>query len=98
MVTVTLGLTLKTEAVDAFCADMAEAIKDTAKFPGFRAIRILRHKDDPAKVMLIEDWDSEDAYDSYIAWRTQRGDIDSLSEVMATPPMLDIWPTLAAAA
>lgn len=96
-VTVTLSLKLKEEAADGFCAGMSGSIKETQKRPGFRAIRIIRHKEDPTRVLLIEDWDAEQDYHDYIAWRTERGDMKGFPDIQAAPPVLDIWPTPVAA-
>ncbi|SFR96534.1 putative quinol monooxygenase [Sphingomonas jatrophae] len=92
-VTITLVLPLKPEAVDGFCSGMAEAIKETAKRPGFGSIRVVR---EGAKVALIETWESEAAYDAYIAWRTESGSMDTLAQALAGPPEKTVWPTLVA--
>ncbi|WP_157219416.1 putative quinol monooxygenase [Flavisphingomonas formosensis] len=94
-VTVTLGLTLKPGAVDAFCASLPEAIKETATRPGFGSIRIVR---DETRVLFIETWDSEAAYDAYIAWRTETGMMDMMAQILAEPPEKTVWPALVAAA
>lgn len=94
-VTVTLGLTLKPEAVDAFCASLPEAIKETATRPGFGSIRIVR---DGTRVLFIETWDSEADYDAYIAWRTETGMMDMMAQILAAPPEKSIWPALVAVA
>lgn len=90
-VTVTLALTLKPEAVEGFCGAFPTMLQDTSKFAGFKAIRVLRSASDPTRIVLIEDWESEDAYHAYIAWRTERGDMDSMGDLIAAPPVLDIW-------
>ena len=95
MVTVTLGLTLKPEAVDAFCANLPATIGETAAFPGFGSIRIVR---DGAKLLFIETWESEAAYDAYIAWRTETGMMDAMGQILAGPPEKAVWPALVAAA
>lgn len=97
-VTITLTLNIKEEAVDAFCAGFPEMLKDTSRFPGFQAIRVLRHNSDPSRVILIEDWDSEEAYNAYIAWRTERGDMAAMAGVLAGPPSAEIWSTRVASA
>lgn len=97
-VTVTLTLNIKEEAVEGFCAGFPEMLKDTSRFAGFQAIRVLRHASDPSRVILIEDWDSEEAYNAYIAWRTERGDMDEMAAVIAAPPSVEIWSTRVASA
>jgi quinol monooxygenase YgiN len=97
-VTITLELTLKPEATETFCGGLAEMLKDTAKRSGFRDIRVVRHKHEPNKVLFIETWDSEQAYNDYIAWRTERGDMDAIGGIVASAPKLSLWPTVVASA
>jgi len=93
---VTLALNLKPEATDAFCSALPEMIKDTAKRPGFRDICIVRHATEPGRVLFIETWDSEQSYHDYIAWRTERGEMDGMAAIVTEPPKLDFWPTIVA--
>ena len=48
--------------------------------------------------MFIETWDSEQAYHDYIAWRTERGEMDGMAAIAVAPPQLDIWPVKVAQA
>ncbi|HUA24861.1 MAG TPA: antibiotic biosynthesis monooxygenase family protein [Steroidobacteraceae bacterium] len=95
-VTITLVLNLKAEAVLPFCAALPEMLKDTKKRPGFRSIRVMRHKSDPNQMIFIEEWNSEDDYMQYIAWRTETGAMDSMASAITSPPKMEIWPTLVA--
>ena len=95
-VTITLVLNFKPEATAPTCAALTEMLKDTKKFAGFRTIRIMKHKTDPNQVIFIEEWDSEDAYMKYIAWRTERGEMDGLASALTSPPKMEVWPTLVA--
>lgn len=94
----TLHLKLKPEAADGFCGVLPDMIKETAQRPGFIGIQIVRHKDDLNNVLFIERWASEQAYHDYVAWRTERGDMDGAAAVMADVPKLDFWPTTVAKA
>lgn len=97
-VKVTFTVKVVPEAVDAFCGALPAMIKDTAQRPGFRDICIVRHATDAGTVMFIETWDSEQAYHDYIAWRTERGDMDGMAAILAGPPQLDLWPITVATA
>lgn len=94
-VTITLKLTLKPEATDGFCAQLPAMIHETAARPGFQEIRIVRQGD---SVLFLESWDNEQAYDDYIAWRTDQGAIDAMDAILSAPPEKQVWPTLVAAA
>lgn len=95
-VTITLVLTLKPEANAPFCAGLSSMLGDTKKFPGCQGIRVLKNKADADQLIFIEEWTSEDDYNKYIAWRTERGDMDSMAAALAAPPKLDVWPVLVA--
>lgn len=97
-VKVTLKVKLRPDAVDGFCASLPEMLKDTAKRPGFRDISVVRHGSEPGTVMFIETWDTEQAYHDYIAWRTERGEMEGMASILTEPPQLDIWPITVASA
>ena len=95
-VTITLVLNLKPEATGPFCSALPNMLKDTKKFAGFRSIRIMSSKTDANQVIFIEEWSSEEDYMKYIAWRTETGAMDDLASALASPPKMDVWPTLIA--
>lgn len=90
-VTVTMVLSLKAEAIEGFCADLPEMLKETRSFSGFRDIRVLLHRDRPGEIILIEDWDTTEAYEAYVAFRTETGVMDRMADMISAPPRLDYW-------
>jgi quinol monooxygenase YgiN len=92
-VTVTFELCLPPAAAEGFSRMGPEMLEATRSFPGCRGVRIVQHKDDPARFLFIEQWDSEQAYRDYIAWRTERGEFQPLQQ-MATRLETNIWPRL----
>jgi quinol monooxygenase YgiN len=95
-VTITLVLNLKPEATGPFCASIPDMLKDTKKFAGFRSIRVLRHKTDANQVIFIEEWNTEEDYEKYIAWRTETGSMAALGSALTSAPKKEVWPTLIA--
>ena len=91
-ITVTLEMIFNPGVGEAFSASLPEMLKDTAGRPGFRNIRAMRHKDDPDRILLIEQWDSEKHYQDYLAWRTERGDMEKMGAVVKST-QLNYWPT-----
>jgi quinol monooxygenase YgiN len=87
-------LDVKSEYVEGMVAIIPEMIKDTAKRPGFRDIRVVR---DGNKISLIEEWDSEADYHAYIAWRTERGEIGDMHDKI-NGVKSSVWRTLVARA
>ncbi len=95
-VTITIVLNVKPEVLQPFSASLRDMLKDTKKFPGFRSLRIMGHKADPNQLIFIEEWDSEEDYGKYYAWRTERGDIEAMIGNLAAEPKFEVWPTLVA--
>jgi quinol monooxygenase YgiN len=92
--TITNKLTLKAEAADEFCAKIPEMIKDTAKRPGFKNIKVFRNTEN--QIIFIEQWETEQAFKDYIAWRNETGVLAQISAVLDGPRELAFWPTLLA--
>jgi len=96
-VTITLDITMKREAADSFARTGNAGLAATRDHPGFREVRIVRHRDDPCRFLCIQRWESEGAYDAYIAWRTERGEFAALQAV-ATRVETHFWPQTVALA
>ncbi|WP_340268474.1 putative quinol monooxygenase [Sphingobium mellinum] len=90
-VTITVDYKLKPEFVEAFCEVIPGVLPDTAKFAGFRDIKVVRHSSDRDRVLIVETWDDEESYRKYIAWRTERGDVSRL-DAMLIYAKTDVWP------
>ena len=96
-VSITVDYMFKPGHADGFCELIPTLLRDTAKFEGFRSIRVVRNGANPDRVMLIEEWDSEDHYKKYIAWRTERGDMDRTADLLVDG-RTDMWPAFVAKA
>ncbi len=94
-VTITFELRMKPEAVSGFLQALPQLVKESSQFDGFRAMRVVQHKDDATRLLLVELWDSEQAYRNYISWRTERGDMDNVAK-MVTATEVNVWPHLIA--
>ena len=95
-VDITFRFKLKPDLADAYCASLPQILEDTARRPGFEAIKVVRNKEEPTRVLMIERWESEQAYHDYIAWRTERGDIAAFTAVLDGEPTLEVWPAVVA--
>src|SRR5690349_23855922 len=82
-ITVTLELRLKPEAVDIFPQHAPRILESPSEFPGFRSLRIVQHKEDRARILFVEEWDSEEAYHAYLEARTQGGNIGQLAQIVS---------------
>lgn len=92
-VSITFEMQVKPDLLSAFLEGLPGLVRESSQFPGFRSMRVVQHKDDPTRLLLIECWESQDAYDRYIAWRTERGDMERLADVVLSTKV-EVWPTL----
>ncbi|MEL7043669.1 MAG: antibiotic biosynthesis monooxygenase family protein [Pseudomonadota bacterium] len=86
--TVLLEVTAQTgrgqELVDVF----ASILGDTRAFDGCRGVDVVVNQDAAENVLLIESWDSRAHYEKYLAWRQERGDLDTLGALLAAAPSI----------
>lgn len=96
-VSITFSLTLKPEAVKPFidAARVPEFFAGMATFDGFYSIRMVQHRDDPTRILFIQRWASESAYQAYYNWRDERGEIEGMRQI-STCLEIDVWPNLVA--
>ncbi|MEM7270697.1 MAG: antibiotic biosynthesis monooxygenase [Pseudomonadota bacterium] len=88
-VTVMLTLRAKDDSYDQLKQTMSAILPDTAKRDGAEFIGC--SADDAAKTcVLYEVWDKIESQQSYMAWRTERGEIDALVGMLREPPQVDV--------
>jgi len=91
-VKVTFVMELKEEAADAVCSSFGATLPETRAFPGCRSVNAFRSADNPNRVLLLEEWDSREAYEKYLAWRAEEGALDGMAEILAAPSAPEFWP------
>lgn len=89
---ITVNLSFLPDQADLACEQLSTMVADTRSYPGFVSLEIVRHIDDPARVLFVEHWNDLASYHSYIAWRTERGEMAALAAQLATPPEINFWP------
>lgn len=92
-VIITVEIVIKPELAEQVCASIPAMFDDTVTFKGFRSIRVLRHKDEPNRVLVLEHWDKEEHYHAYQAWRGERGDTEA-SQGNLLSFRYSVWPNL----
>lgn len=88
----TCTVILETKAKPGTGAQLVEAFRqilpDTRNKDGFVELTVHVNQDDPDDILLIERWTSRSAYETYLGWRQQRGDLDTLAAALAGPPRI----------
>jgi quinol monooxygenase YgiN len=92
-VIITVDMVIKPELAEAVCASIPAMFEDTVKFKGFHSIRVVRHQDQPNRLLIVEHWDAEDDYKAYQAWRNRDGGLDQARAHLLSIKA-DVWPAL----
>jgi quinol monooxygenase YgiN len=88
-VTVILTLRAKDDMFETLEGTMKAILPDTAARDGAELISAA--SDPETKTCVVyEVWDKIESQQAYMAWRTERGDIDKLVSLLREPPHLDV--------
>ncbi len=86
-----LELKAKPDCVEKTRVWFREVLPDTRAFEGFVTLHMIQNQDDPTELLVIEQWDSRAAYEKYVAWRQERGDLNALAELVAAEPVVRVF-------
>ncbi|MGV8918077.1 MAG: putative quinol monooxygenase [Pseudomonas sp.] len=93
-ITMTLKMKVKPSSQQAFLEALNVRVAETLAYPGALSMQVIRQHDDPCTVLFVEEWESIDAFNLYIAWRSQRDDIWHLGEMLSEMPHMTFWSTI----
>lgn len=88
-VTVMLTLKAKDDMFDQLEATMKAILPDTAARDGAELISAATDAESKTAI-IYELWDKIESQQAYMAWRTERGDIDKLVSMLREPPQVDV--------
>lgn len=83
---VILDLQTSSEQREELINTLASILPDTRAYKGCQSIIATSNEDNPLNIVLLEKWDSRADHESYIAWRTERGDLEKLGALLTAPP------------
>ena len=89
-VTITIDMTIRPDMAEQVIAAIPAMFEDTARFPGFRSIRVVRHKDAANRLLIVERWDREEDYRAYQEWRNRDGAMDAAHQALEAYDM-QVW-------
>ena len=69
----TVTWVIKPECVDLFSATIGEMFLETRKHDGFISIRLLKSDTAENEFALIQEWETTQYHQAYVAFREQRG-------------------------
>ena len=91
-VTAHLDLRIKAESLPTAPAVLQDILSDTRAFDGCLAVDVLVDTDDPAHVVVVEQWASLEHDSAYRRWRAGDG-ASGLGDLLAAPPVLTRFET-----
>jgi len=90
---VLLEIQVKDEDLAASYAGVRATLKQTRAFPGAVQIEVVSDLEDPAKLIVVETWESPEAYEAYTAWRAGDGVAKEMIAVLAGEPVTRVFRT-----
>ena len=87
-VLVLLEVKVKPESINDMKSLLKEVLPDTRAHDGCQGVTVYGNLDDSNNLVLVEHWDSRDHYGKYLAWRTERGDLERLVSMLAEEPSI----------
>lgn len=90
-VTMTVLFPTRAEESENFYKTLTAALAETRVFDGCVSVTTHRDLDDPAKIFLIEEWESREDHTKYLAWRQETGFIDAIGPLLAGAPVINAY-------
>ena len=73
---------------DELVAFFRSILPETRAHEGCMSVEALQNSDDADNVVLVEDWETREQYEKYLAWQRERGTSGRLMEALAEPPTI----------
>lgn len=83
---VILELKAKPDCIEKARAFLRKVLPDTRSYAGCITLHVIQNQDDPTTIVIVEQWDTRQHYEKYLAWRTESGVMDEFGAMMAGPP------------
>ena len=80
-VMITLEMPVKPEMLEDYLHILKGALVETRSYKGCRSVTTLVDQE-TSSIVLVEEWDSAEDQQAYIAWRVETGLIDAIAPFM----------------
>ena len=91
---VILEFRTKADQVEPMKKLLAEVLPDTRSYAGFQDITFYTNQDDPRTFVAVEKWDTKQAYQKYLALRTETGVMAKLGAMIEGSPSIRFFDRL----
>lgn len=90
---VLLEFRIKDGCHDRLKQTFKDIVADTRDYDGCITLHMIQDQTDPSQIIIVELWETKAHYDRYLQWRTERGDMDTLGEMLENPSwrFFDFW-------
>lgn len=95
-VLVIVELNSRPDRADDVAAAFRELVPVTRAYDGCEGCQVYVDQDDPTRFSIVETFASRAHYERYFAWRQERGDLDSLGELLSGPPAIGFFDDIGA--
>ena len=79
---ITLEMPVKPEMLEDYLNILKGALVETRSYKGCRSVTTLVDQE-TSSIVLVEEWDSAEDQQAYIAWRVETGLIDAIAPLYA---------------
>ena len=87
-VQVILEIDVKPEKLGDLKEFMSGELHHTRGFDGCDGLTVHTNLEEPTNLILVENWESREHYEKYLAWRTERGDMERLAGWVTGEPSI----------
>ena len=87
-VRVILEVKAKPGTGDELVAFFRSILPETRAYEGCTSVDALQNSDDADSVVVVEEWETHEQYENYLAWQRERGTSDRLKQALAEPPSI----------
>lgn len=91
---VILEFQCQSDKIEAFKSALEEALVDTRNYDGCVSVQVTVNQEAPLNLILLEVWESREHNEKYLAWRTDTGMFEALSDMLSTPPNIRYFENL----
>ena len=91
MQTITLEMNVIPENRDQLLARLVELFPETRKAKGCIYINAYTAKDEPNRVIFLEEWETAEDYQAYLNHRIETGVFEQLKKMLTKEPQITFW-------
>lgn len=82
---------IKPECINEFVENLNGMFSETRTHDGFINIRLLKSETAENEFILLQEWETTQHHQAYMAFRSEQGDLDRLAAMTACPTLMHYW-------